>query len=167
MQLRTFTGRRVIVHKLKPQDICIEDIAHSLSRLCRFGGHSPEFYSVAQHSVIVSEHCEDYPLAGLMHDASEAYLGDIVRPVRRCLPDMFDLERRAVSVICKVFNLPFELMFEGEIRVADDRVLNTEFRQFFGEDMYELPKPFGFEIEPVGPDAAKAMFLARFYELTS
>ena len=84
----TFTGKRIDVLRVQPDDVCIEDIAHSLALQCRFNGHTPRFYSVAEHSVRVSELCEkigynrETRLMALLHDAAEAYLGDIIRPVK-------------------------------------------------------------------------------------
>ena len=79
----TYTGKEFYPLDPNPADIDIKDIAHALSNCCRFAGHIKSFYSVAQHSVIVSELCEpENALAGLLHDASEAYLSDIARPVK-------------------------------------------------------------------------------------
>lgn len=86
--LRTFTGKRFDPLVPRYEDICIEDIAHSLSNMCRFAGHTSRFYGVAQHSVYVSAIMGGYgmdrraQLVGLLHDASEAYLVDVPRPVK-------------------------------------------------------------------------------------
>jgi uncharacterized protein len=89
--IQTYTGRRVYPLDPSPEDIDIADIAHALSNVCRFTGHVREFYSVAQHSVIVSE-CVPAPFAllGLMHDAPEAYIGDISRPLKKSLAALDD-----------------------------------------------------------------------------
>src|ERR1700683_336889 len=79
----TFSGRRFYVLDPRPSDVRIEDIAHSLSLQCRFNGHVKNFYSVAQHSVLVSERCDPADaLYGLLHDASEAYIGDMSAPLK-------------------------------------------------------------------------------------
>lgn len=84
----TFTGRRAWPLDPRSQDICIEDIAHALALTCRFTGHCREFYSVAQHSVLVSHYVSDHDgdaglqLAALLHDAAEAYLPDLAKPIK-------------------------------------------------------------------------------------
>ena len=89
----TTTGRQFWPASPDPEQIQIEDIAHALSNLCRFGGHTREFYSVAQHSVLVSQNVpDDLRLVGLMHDATEAYCGDMIRPLKNVLPEFKELE---------------------------------------------------------------------------
>jgi hypothetical protein len=84
--LRTYAGRHVHILNPRPADIYIQDIAHALAHTCRFAGHTPAFYAVAQHSVLVSELLTpDLALWGLLHDASEAYLHDLTRPLKRVL----------------------------------------------------------------------------------
>lgn len=78
----TYTGRKMWPLDPDPSDIDILDIAHALSNTCRFSGHTKEFYSVAQHSYLVSLLCPEHALWGLLHDAAEAYLHDISTPVK-------------------------------------------------------------------------------------
>ncbi len=83
---QTYTGKRVNLEDPQPNQICIEDIAHALSNLCRFNGHVNQFYSVAQHSVLVADLLEDrLKIYGLLHDAHEAYIGDIISPVKQLI----------------------------------------------------------------------------------
>jgi hypothetical protein len=92
--LPTCTGRRVHIASPLPDEIDIEDIAHGLSHTCRFAGHVPSYYSVAQHSLLVSEFVGDgNAMWGLLHDGSEAYLHDLTRPLKRVIatrPDTVD-----------------------------------------------------------------------------
>src|SRR5271165_7548492 len=82
--IQTYTGRVMYPLDPRPEEINIIDIAHALSNLCRFTGHVRTFYSVAEHSVRVSQHCDPKDaLWGLLHDASEAYLADMSRPMKR------------------------------------------------------------------------------------
>src|SRR5690349_18842227 len=91
--IATFTGKRWFLTDPDPADVDIDDIAHALSMICRFGGHTKQFYSVAEHSVRVANAMEIAGcgalacLHGLIHDAPEAYLGDIVRPLKYSLTD--------------------------------------------------------------------------------
>ena len=83
MWIETYTGKKVYPLEPDEKTLCVEDIAHALALTCRFGGHCSEFYSVAQHSCLVSDLCPgELKLAGLMHDAAEAYLGDVVSPIK-------------------------------------------------------------------------------------
>src|SRR4051812_30250690 len=79
--MQTFTGRQFWPVDPRADEIAIEDIARALAMTCRFGGHVRFHYSVAQHSFLVSLVCSpEHALWGLLHDASEAYLGDVVWP---------------------------------------------------------------------------------------
>lgn len=114
----------------RPEDIDIRDIAHALSRQCRFGGHTRGFLSVAQHSVMVSYECQPRDaLWGLLHDASEAYLLDLPRPIKH-LPEMQpyrDAEARLMLVICRRFLINPKMPVS--VSAADECLLATEARQ--------------------------------------
>lgn len=122
----------------RPEDIELADIAGALSRVCRFGGHVSAFYSVAQHSVLVSQVCDPADaLWGLLHDASEAYLGDLIRPLKR-QPECAGYcaaEARLMAVICERFGLPPEM--PASVARADEVLLATEARDLMGNAALE------------------------------
>lgn len=108
--IRTFTGIYVNVFEPTEEMICIEDIAHALSNQCRFGGHLPVFYSVAQHSIIMSDKMhESHKLAALLHDASEAYLLDIPRPIKKGLSNYKEIEDKLMTAIAAKFGFEYPL----------------------------------------------------------
>lgn len=86
-RIRTSTGILVDPWNLDPDDIMVEDIAHSLSHQCRFTGHTCRFYSIAEHCILVASFLKSFgpriQLAGLIHDAAEAYFGDMAGPSKR------------------------------------------------------------------------------------
>lgn len=163
--MTTISGRKIVYDDLKPEMIDINDIAHALSNICRFGGHINRFYSVAQHSVHVSELVpKELALAALLHDASEAYLSDIVRPAKRMLPQYKDLELKFQGVFEERFAVTFD---HEEIHIADNKALYAEALHFYGDiDDWGLD---GFEhyatITPLPAEHARLMFLCRFSEL--
>lgn len=167
----TATGRYFRFNDPEGYEYDIEDIAHALSHLCRYTGHCNEFYSVAQHSVLVSM-VVPKPLAmqGLMHDASEAYLGDVSSPLKSLLPNYKALEERVERAIYKSFKLPFP--FDPHIKTADMRMLMTEKRDICVQTSQcekEWPdfKPYSnFRVKPVPPNQAKSLFLMRFSQLS-
>ena len=112
--IRTHSGIYVNIKNPTEDMIDIEDIAHSLAHQCRFGGHLPKLYSVAQHSVlcanILIEQYDDPEVAfvGLMHDGSEAYLIDMPTPIKDLLPEYKILENNFMKVIAKKFNFQFK-----------------------------------------------------------
>lgn len=124
--IRTVSGIYINVFEPTPEMICIEDIAHSLSYQCRFGGHLPKFYSVAQHSLNCSFLIENdqYKLAALLHDASEAYLLDIPRPIKQGLSNYKDIENGLMNVIAQKFG--FEYPLHSKIKEVDEMMLQIE-----------------------------------------
>src|SRR6478752_7418281 len=102
--IRTFTGKWMDVFSPTPEMICIEDIAHALSLMCRFGGHTPTLYSVGQHSIHVSKLVGNkHKLAALLHDASEAYFMDIPRPIKKKVLEYGPIEDKLMKVIAEKF----------------------------------------------------------------
>lgn len=170
----TFTGR--LVYPLSPTTdvIAIEDIAHHLSLVNRFGGATKEPYSVAQHSVLVSLCCDPADaLHGLLHDASEAYLGDLITPLKQLglLRAYRVIEAQLQAVIYSRFNLQFET--PASVKLMDERMAITEAQDLFEADAVpgwarhgdRLPLS-GMAIRPWSAPAAEAQFLERFRVLT-
>lgn len=121
----------------RPEDVNIADIAHALANLCRWGGHCPHFYSVAEHSVLVSYQVpRQHALTALMHDATEAYLGDVPRPIKVGLPEYKRMEALNWLAIAERFRLPKEL--PQCVHDADNAVLLAEANTFFGDRFLDL-----------------------------
>lgn len=169
--IQTYSGRRFTPTKPRMDSIVIQDIAHSLSMQCRFSGHIKKFYSVAQHSVLVSYLCNhEDALSGLMHDASEAYLVDVPMPLKRSgkFDAYLEFEANLQSVICKRFSLPEKE--PASVKIADKLMLATEARDLLGHlrpDWKIDVQPAPFKIDPLPPQEAKDLFMKRFFELTN
>ena len=146
--MTTFTGRHFDPMQIKTEDICMEDIAHALSLMCRGGGHLKYFYSVAQHSLNCAAEAkargwsERLQLACLLHDASEAYLSDIIRPVKANLTGYLEIENRIMGKILEKFNLSD--LTEEEHRKwkqIDDEILYYELKNLMpGEEDLAVPE---------------------------
>ncbi len=163
--IQTHTGRKV--HFLNPveEEIDIEDIAHTLSLLCRYGGHCQEFYSVAQHSVLCAREVpERLRLEALLHDASEAYLVDMPRPIKRTLKEYTDIENKIQSVISKKYGINYP--FSKEVHFIDNKMLATEAKTLMktNEGFEGFPKPFPWSVRPWSPQEAKYNFICMFDE---
>jgi 5'-deoxynucleotidase YfbR-like HD superfamily hydrolase len=146
----------------------IEDIAHGLAMTCRFAGQCRRFYSVAQHSVHVSERVHaDHAYQGLMHDAPEFAIGDMVKPLKMLLPGYVVIEKRVEAAVFERFHVQTPL--PSAVKEADIRMLATEQRQLMrNEDNWQYTRgmpPFDFEIPVWTAEEAKAKFLARFAKL--
>lgn len=173
--IRTFTGRNVFPLDMKESDIHINDIAHALSNQCRFVGHVNKFYSVAQHSVLVSNLLgltstdDELALAGLLHDAGEAYMVDLPTPIKRLMPQYEPAEEALQLVIETKYELQYALD-DMEIHDADMVLLATEARDLMGNpsdwaSLYGLT-PLVAKIVPWEPEYAKQQFLSAFETLT-
>lgn len=169
----TYTGKKFFPLTPRHKDIDIIDIAHALSNMCRFTGHCREFYSVAQHSVLVAEQVwnktldSQRALTGLLHDASEAYLIDVAKPVKHSPQFAFYREAEDVlqEAICARFNLIFD---DSNVKRADDYLLKVEAFHLMPKHpewtlMIEQPKDFP-DFECWSPERSKNEFLDRFLE---
>lgn len=126
--IRTCSGIFFNAFAPTPEMVCIEDIAHALAFQCRFGGHLPEFYSVAQHSCLVAELVPDeHKLAALMHDASEAYLLDVPRPIKLRLANYKEIEDGIMNVIAAKYGFAWPM--HEEVKKADETMLQVEWNE--------------------------------------
>lgn len=186
--IQTYTGRAFDLLDPRPEQIDALDIAHALSNLCRFTGHVREFYSVAQHSCLVAEIARDLwdgpqpcpavvCLAALLHDAAEAYIGDVSTPLKRALrgegtvSEYDAIEHRITSAIDLRFGVlgsPARIrMAANFIKRADLIALATEHAQLFTGPPprswgIELPQPWPYKITPWAPAVAQVQFLQAF-----
>jgi hypothetical protein len=171
--IRTAKGLLFRFDRPTPDMIDIDDIAGALSRIQRFGGHADRFISVAEHSVSVSTELldgrgiTDLRLQGLMHDAAEAYVGDVVSPLKAMLPDFRRIEEAVWAAIAKRFSLPLEL--SSWVKVADMAALKRE-AELLRPDTFpgEATRAscWAYEYGWLAPSEAKSLFLKRFEELT-
>lgn len=167
----TKSGRRVSLLNPSPSQIVIGDIAHGLAHQCRFNGQTNKFYSVAQHSVLVASILpRELRLAGLLHDASEAYLGDVVQPLKDLLPEYQSIETNFCEVLGARFGV--NLQHNDAIRHADLVVLATERRDLMPMDTADWSSiagitPMSRSIKPKSPEAASAQFMEMFFMLTN
>lgn len=163
------SGRYFDLEDPASADFTIADIAHALANICRYTGHSRAFYSVAQHSVLVSHAVpEEHAFAGLMHDAAEAFIGDVAKPLKVLLPDYQQIESRVEAAVFARFGLPADL--PACVKEADRVLLRTEQRDLMGADGHEWcyaggAAPLPGRIEPLPPGEAKRLFLSRYTAL--
>lgn len=168
--MRTISGKRVDFLNPDPNQIDINDIAHHLAHICRFNGAVPEHYSVAQHSVYVSQLVgHELALAALLHDAAEAYTGDLVSPYKALLRDAPAIEENLSHAIERRFKVRIYPM-DPEVKAADLSMLVMEAGSLLGVDAVKewgLPRParVAAPIVPWPADVAKRHFLHAFTRL--
>ncbi len=199
--IATFSGGRAYPLGLDPEAVLIEDIAHSLSQQCRYAGHTSEFWSVGAHSLEVSRRieqryadlnmgrcpkdpewanpawfygCDDARIAalcGLLHDACEAYLQDIVKPVKPLVQGYDKWEANVELAIAERFSLP--MPFPHVVKMVDDEMVRHEVANFFPAGSaawkrYGITNREDYDrLLPLDPKVAERRFLARFKELTA
>jgi hypothetical protein len=165
-------GPTIMLHSGAWFDFCapasspftLEDIAHGLANICRYAGQCKHFYSVAEHSILVSEIAEGFEYEALLHDAAEAFLGDITRPLKQMLPDFKSIEAEVERAILERFGVPWPL--PPQIKQADLRVLAAEQKQIMpeGTDGWvrgQKVEPSQIIVRHLTPDQAKQEFLER------
>lgn len=167
--IQTYSGIQFWPLDPRPEEIVLEDIAHALSNLCRFGGHCLKFYSVAQHSLHVAQ--QSLPIAGLLHDATEAYLIDVPRPIKRNLDGYAAIEERLAYVVSERFGVDL-VNLPHAVKDADERMLRTEKRDLlkaapapWSIAQGVSSEPYDFEIDPEEPYRAKMKFLQYAKEI--
>lgn len=166
--MQTYTGKRFYPLDPRSEDIDAEDIAHALSLLCRYGGHVDRFYSVAEHCVLMSYAVSpENALAALLHDATEAYVGDMVRPLKRQMPQYQHFEAAVWLAICDHFRL-FPMLAE-EVKQADNRILLTERDALMLRTQYSWAvdgmEPLDVMVTGWKPRAAEINYWQRLQEL--
>ena len=153
----------------RAEDVRISDIAHALSHLCRFGGHCSRFYSVAEHSVLVSRVVPpSCAMQALLHDATEAYMVDVPRPLKKFLSNYEEIEDRNWRVIAEHFGVPYEM--HPSVKYADNTVLLAEKAALLGPsprpwDWAKDLKPAPVYVHGFAPTDAREIFLERYAEL--
>jgi hypothetical protein len=164
----TYTGKVFYPLDPRPEEIDLMDIGHALGNLCSYGGHSMLFYSVAEHSVLMSHHAdtlEDAKVA-LMHDATEAYLSDVVRPIKKYLTNYNEIEAKLWTVIAQRFQLP--VVISNSVQDLDNRIVWDEMTTLFKDPslLWSIPKhPLNVKISCLAPLFATDVFMRRAMEL--
>ena len=162
--IQTFSGKKLDPLNPQPQSLDIESIVHALTNVCRWGGHCKIHWSVAQHSILVSDilrhqgHSEEIQFWGLMHDAAEAYLGDVCRPVKKRI-GFEKYESPLLKVILRhVANLSGEI--PEVVHQADNIALVSEANLLFDAPVDKWTEKYHIEPWPLldmrfGPEGWK------------
>ncbi len=168
--ISTSTGKHFNFINISADDIDINDIAQGLSNECRFAGQISQFYSVAQHSVYVSQIVPpEYALEALLHDASEAYCKDLPSPLKALLPEYKVIEKNVQKVICYKWDIPRAI--SDVVHYADLTMLATERRDLeVDSDNYwpildGIPATDLINVNLLLPVQARAMFIHRYNQL--
>lgn len=178
--VETYTGEQFWPLDPRPEEIHLEDIAHSLSHICRYGGHINRFYSVAEHCVHVSNAVSrENAFWGLMHDAAEAYVGDMVRPLKKHMDEFNLVEAKILGMIAKKFGVADEVwsweqsdqdILPEEVKETDTRILLTERKALMPNNRHEWGhehlEPLKVNIIGYRPTIAKTLWLNKFEELS-
>jgi hypothetical protein len=164
--MQTYTGRKFWSMDPRADEVFIEDIAHSLAMQSRYAGHCVRFYSVAEHCVLMARKLRwegvDVALWALMHDASEAYLVDVPRPVKPFLTGYKAAEAKVMAAVCDRYGLPHEM--PAAVHEADDRIIGDELVNLVPMDWHAsyAGKKLGVTLKYWSPEKAEEEFMATF-----
>lgn len=146
--MNTYTGKRFDPMQMTPEEVSLRDIAHALSLLCRGGGHMKYFYTVGLHSLNCAREAasrgwsDRLVLACLLHDASEAYLSDIIRPVKIHLSNYLEIEEQIMQTILTHFHLDDLTPEENALwHQIDDEMLSQELKNLMNGEHEMVPVP--------------------------
>lgn len=169
--MHTWSGRKFFPLDPRPDEISIKDIAHALANQCRFNGHTTKFYSVAEHAW----HCsflvpEEFALEALLHDAAEAYLGDIIRPLK-LIPQIKSvygpIEEAVEQAIAERFHLTYP--WPAAVKRADEMMVTAEMDQIIKArekgHLHDSNVAADREVQCFGPFIATNTFIDRYLEL--
>lgn len=171
--MQTFSGRRFYPLDPRADEIVIEDIAHGLAMTCRYGGHAQRYYSVAEHAVIVSLYvAPEYAREALLHDSSEAYIGDMIRPLKHS-PEMLEFRKAEAAIELAVFERFGIVQTEASraaVKEIDDRILVDEIGALMADppmywQRHHAVEPLGAHISALTPAHAEHVFVSRFLAL--
>lgn len=168
--MQLYSGEPFYPMDATQDDIHIYDIAHALGNVCRYAGHCHTFYSVAEHSWHLSYSVDsENALWALLHDAAEAYIGDIVRPLKHEIQSYLDLEEYLERIIFNKFGLTGPM--PDQVKEHDLRIVVDEREQLMAPPRLPWPmlegcEPLGIRVNTWNPDQARFMFLARYNQLT-
>lgn len=171
--MQTYTGKAFYALDARVEDIDIADIAHSLSLQCRYNGHVDRFYSVAEHCALLSQLFPDDPgmaLWALLHDAAEAYIGDMVRPLKKHMPMFMEIDDHITSLVAQRFELEGTVI-PPEVHHVDSQILHNEREALMAR--VHPPQPWdvpggpipGVEIIGYSPEVIKKVYLSTFARL--
>lgn len=168
--MQTYTGRQFFPMDPRSEDIDVADIAHALSMQCRYNGHVRRFYSVAEHCVLMSRVVSpENALWALLHDATEAYVGDMIRPLKLHMPDFQAAEDQVMLAIAEKFGIDPEM--PDEVHEVDARILLDERAALMSAPAADWGlndlRPLGIDIPAWPPARAETAYLVRLDELTS
>lgn len=160
--MNTVSGIKFNIFDPNVLQINIMDICHGLAYKGHFCGQSQQYFSIAQHSLLVVELFEkdkgndfiEHSLACLMHDAAEAYIGDLIKPIKIHFPLFCEIEDRILKVIFEAYNINYELL--SDIKIYDNMAQELEFEIFYKGGNFK---------EWHLPDVAKYAFYNKFLEL--
>ena len=172
----TFTGRRFFPFDPRPAEVSFRDIGHALSLICRYGGHVKRFYSVAEHSALLALYFDrmigrqDLARYALLHDGPEAYVGDMIRPLKRDMPRFREIEEKIERAIFHAAGLPGQI--PKEVHDADTAILGDEANTLFRPETLRAAdwRPWemaslGVFIEGCQPHDAEQLFARVFKRL--
>lgn len=171
--VETYTGERFYPFDPRPSEVRLADVAQGLANTCRFGGQCRSFYSVARHSVLVGRelaaggHGPRVQSYGLLHDAGEAYMADLPRPVKAAFPSFERAEERVREAVLAAVELPPPRDAEWEaVTAADDRLLHYEAGELLADGSWAGGAvDLGYDLRGGSPDADRERFLDRAGEL--
>lgn len=167
--IETSTGRLFWPLDPVPGDVDILDIAHALSNKCRFTGHTKRFYSIAQHSVLVSQFVpEEFMLEGLLHDAVEAYLPDLPFPLRGAFSEWESIENRVHEAVAERFGLRFpypDAVVDVDRKIIRDEAWSFMKSQGVGKQWAGSTAKFGLRIRPWSPEESRERFVEQYQKV--
>jgi hypothetical protein len=164
--MQTATGRKFWPLDPRPEEVFIEDIAHSLSLQCRYAGHCVRFYSVAEHCVLMARKLRwegvDVALYALLHDAAEAYTVDVPRPLKRSLVGYKEAEAKVMAAIAARYGLAAEM--PAVVHDADNQIIADELANLVPMPWHDryAGQGLGVELRYWSPEKAEEEFMATF-----